>query len=115
MDKKIVSTIYANSDIARERFVVAQEKKIEFGGGDEWVDVEADEVDLGRGSVDNPANPKLNKQWEQWCGIVQRGCPSSLRLIPLKPPLMKASHRDQAPLEKRIGHLWLRSFSKDVA
>ena len=78
VDDKIVSRVYTNVDMARARFVTAHEKHIQYGGGPGWVDVEADGVDLGKAVVDN------NKaKWEQWCGIVQRGSPKTLRLAAL--------------------------------
>ncbi|OLQ00122.1 hypothetical protein AK812_SmicGene17260 [Symbiodinium microadriaticum] len=87
VDDKIVSRVYTNVDMARARFVMAHEKNIQYGGGPDWVDVEADEVDLGKAVVDN------NKvKWEQWCGIVQRGASKTLRLVQLQPPLTKTRH-----------------------
>ena len=76
VDKQIVTTIYGNNDIARARFVIAKEKKIQYGREKDWVDIEADEVDLGKGTVENPSNPKFTTKWEQWCGITQRTGPA---------------------------------------
>ena len=101
VDDKVVSRIYGNNEAARARFVLQNEKHIQYGGINGWVDVEADEVDLGKGLIENLENPKLNTKWEQWCGIVQRGCPSSLRLIPLKPPLTKTRSPGPGPIRKR--------------
>ena len=100
VDKKIVTTIYGNNDPARTRFVIAKEKKIQYGGGKDWVDIEADEVDLGKGTVENPSNPKFTTKWEQWCGIIQRVRPSSLRLIPLNPPFTKTRSPGPGPIRE---------------
>ena len=51
VDHKIVEQIFANLEVSRSRYVTHKEKQIRFGG---WKDVEADEVDLGKGVVDNP-------------------------------------------------------------
>ena len=64
----------------------AKERQITFGDGRAWAVVEADETtfdkkDLGAAASD-PANPI---EWEQWCGLVQRGNPSSLVLSRLTP------------------------------
>ena len=101
VDDKIVSRIYNNLDIARARFVLAHEKRIQYGGSARWEDVEADEVDLGKGLVDNYDKPKLNTKWEQWLGVVQRGSPGSLRLIRLDPPLTKPRSPGPGPIRKR--------------
>ncbi|CAE7639351.1 unnamed protein product, partial [Symbiodinium sp. CCMP2456] len=96
VDDKIVSRVYTNVDMARARFVMAHEKYIQYGGGPDWVDVEADEVDLGKAVVDN------NKvKWEQWCGIVQRGSPKTLRLVQLQPPLTKTRSPGPGPIRKK--------------
>ena len=101
VDDKIVSRIYNNLDIARARFVLAHEKRIQYGGSARWEDVEADEVDLGKGLVENYDKPKLNTKWEQWLGVVQRGSPGSLRLIRLDPPLTKPRSPGPGPIRKR--------------
>ena len=67
----------------RESWFVKAEKKIRFGTGVKWADVEADEATFGK---------KMEKgqlHWEQWCGIVQRGKPDTLVLHRLKPPASK--------------------------
>ena len=51
----------------REAWVVEHEKSIRFGTGQKWLDVEADEATFDKKVV----NKQL--QWEQWCGLVQRG------------------------------------------
>ena len=67
----------------RESWVVKAEKKIRFGTGVKWADVEADEATFDK---------KMEKgqlHWEQWCGIVQRGKPDTLVLHRPKPPASK--------------------------
>ena len=56
-----------------------QEKKIQFGTGETWADVEADEATFDKKIV----RGKLH--WEQWCGIVERGKPQTHVLHRLKP------------------------------
>ncbi|CAE7494415.1 unnamed protein product [Symbiodinium natans] len=101
VDDKVVSRLYNNLDAARSRFVVAHEKHIRYGDSKQWVDVEADEVDLGKGIIENEDKPKLNTKWEQWLGLVQRGSPKSLRLIRLDPPPTKARSPGPGPIRKR--------------
>ena len=63
-------------------FLAAQwktKKNLEFGTGETWADVEADEATFDKKIV----RGKLH--WEQWCGIVQRGKPQTLVLHRLKP------------------------------
>ena len=63
----------------REAWVLQTEENIQFGTGQKWADVEADEATFDKKIV----NGQL--QWEQWCGIVQRGRPHTLVLHRLKP------------------------------
>lgn len=73
----------------REAWVLDQEKKICFGQSHKWADVEADEATFDRKVMNSKA------QWEQWCGIIQRGRPSTLVLHRLKP--MPAELRAPGP------------------
>ena len=76
-------------------------RKIRFGTGVKWADVEADEATFGK---------KMEKgqlHWEQWCGIVQRGKPDTLVLHRLKPPASKLE-----PFARLNGNLWLQSGCK---
>ena len=59
------------------------EKSICFGKDRQWADIEADEATFDRQVVGQQV------QWEQWCGIVQRGKPSTLVLHRLKRPPAK--------------------------
>ena len=66
---------------------IIKEKSSTYGSasGDLWRDVEAHEVDVGKAhEEDSDQKPKL--RWQQWCGMVERGRPSSLRLFRLEPP-----------------------------
>ena len=55
VEQKIVEQIFTNLEVSRSRYVTHKEKQIRLGG---WKDVEADEVDLGKGVVDNPLSPR---------------------------------------------------------
>lgn len=46
--KKAFQKIYGNLENTRATYVLKEEKQILFGGRKAWVDVEADEVDLGK-------------------------------------------------------------------
>ena len=43
-------------------------------------------VDLGKALEDDDEGKRKVLRWEQWCGIADRGRPSSLRLVRLNPP-----------------------------
>ena len=78
---KLISEMSMRLDSARNAYVERHERKICFGaqdGGRTWVDVEADEVDLGKDVSPDDENKAV---WEQWAGIVQRGRPESLVLF----------------------------------
>ncbi|CAE7406455.1 unnamed protein product [Symbiodinium sp. CCMP2456] len=102
VDHKPVERIFTNLEIARARYVEHQEKLITYGdpSGSMWKDVEADEVDLGKALVDDADDPAYNLKWEQWCGIVERGRPTSLRLFRLQPPATKPNSPGPGPIRK---------------
>ncbi|OLP75401.1 hypothetical protein AK812_SmicGene44801, partial [Symbiodinium microadriaticum] len=108
-NKKIISTIYGNLEISRTRYVLMKEKDIVYG---EWKDVEADEVDLGKGLVDAPVCPGMSIRWEQWGGLVERGRPSSLRLFRLSPKLTGPRAPGPGPISK---HDWKPIAEKYLA
>ena len=58
-----------------------KQKAIQFNSMQEWCDVEAGEVDLGKqlSEESHAAN------WKQWGGIVERGQPHTLALFRLNP------------------------------
>ncbi|CAE7422532.1 unnamed protein product [Symbiodinium pilosum] len=98
VDDKIIARIYTNLDIARASFVVQKEKDITYGN---WKDVEADEVDLGKGTFENHSSPLLSTRWEQWGGLVERGRSTSLRLFRLNPKNAKKRAPGPGPIRKR--------------
>ena len=107
VDDKIVSRIYNSLDIARARFVLAHEKHIQNGGSARWVDVEADEVNLGKGLVENYDKSKLDTKWEQWLGVVHPEVfvsSGSIRRSQNRDP------RDQDPSGNETGNQWPSSI-----
>ena len=68
----------------RTSWVLKKEKDMCFGKSQQWADVEADEA-----TFDRMIKGEL-VEWEQWCGIIQRGQPSTLVLHRLTPPLGQA-------------------------
>ncbi|CAE6928585.1 unnamed protein product [Symbiodinium natans] len=78
------------------------EKSITYGRPNDstWVDVEADEVDLGKGLEDATDGQGKVVRWEQWCGLVERGRPASLRLFRLNPPVTKPRAPGPGPIRK---------------
>ena len=98
VDHKPVERIFTNLDIAKARYVVHKEKSIQYGG---WKDVEADEVDLGKGIFPNPEKPTHNTRSEQWGGMIERGNPKSLRLFRLQPKMTTQPAPGPGPIRKR--------------
>ena len=109
VNKKIISTIYGNLETTRTRYVIRKEKDIVYG---KWRDVEADEVDLGRGVVSEPVSESMSIRWEQWGGLVERGRPSSLRLFRLSPRLTDRRAQGPGPIRK---HDWKPIAGKYLA
>lgn len=105
VDHKVVEKIYCNNEVARARYVKSQEALISYGGG--WKDLEADEVDLGKGILENPTRSTHNVQWEQWAGILERGRPESLLGSTQPPP--KSGLLDLDPLGREIGNPLLQN------
>ena len=99
INHKRVESLSKSLDTARCQYVQAVERFIQFGGEEYWVDVEADEVDLAKGlsSTDSATH---NTSWEQWCGVVQRGVPRSLRLFRLNPASTCARSPGPGPIRK---------------
>ena len=101
VDAKVVARIYNNLDAARAKFVHRQEKAIAYGG---WCDVEADEVDLGKGFLDDTTDGQkkgVTTAWEQWGALVERGRPESLRLFRLNPAATNTRAPGPGPICKR--------------
>ena len=75
----------------RMKWVQEQEKHVNFGNGKKWCDVEADETTFHKQNLGNHASePETPVIWEQWCGIVKRGCRQSLVLHRLNPKMSEA-------------------------
>ena len=100
VDHKAVERIYTNRELAMAQHVRMKESKICYGckNGSDWKDVEADEVDIGKGEVEGQPN---KVEWEQWGGLVERGRPESLRLYKLKPALTKKRAPGPGPIRKK--------------
>ena len=97
---KIIESIYTKTDKVFEDHVKKHEKAIDFGAGEPWKDVEADEVDLGK-IVDETQPAASQVQWEQWGGVVARGDPASLVLTRLDPMRTTARAPGPGPIRKR--------------
>jgi hypothetical protein len=109
VDHKIVDRIYGNLEETRMKYVEKKQQDILFGVGGKWLDVEADEVDVGKGVA--PANN--NKLiWEQWGGIVQRGASETLVLYRLKPKLTSLRAPGPGPIRKSDWLLRANKFLK---
>lgn len=75
----------------RKPWVEEKEKEIVLGNAKTWVDIEADETTFDKVNVGTAAeDPQKPMQWEQWCGIVQRGRPETLILHRLMPAMSEA-------------------------
>ena len=78
-----------------------------------WKDVEADEVDLGKG-LDPNAQTDSSKpiRWEQWGVIVERGAPETLVLFRLNPAKTARRAPGPGPMRKRdwtlLAKKWFR-------
>ena len=86
---------------ARMKFVEKKEKGIVFGDGQVWKDIEADEVDLRK--IEDAAitgDKKKPVMREQWGGVVERGCSSSLVLTRLLPKFTKSRAPGPGPIRK---------------
>ncbi|CAJ1462027.1 unnamed protein product [Effrenium voratum] len=86
----------------RQLWVSEQEKKIKFGLGMKWADIEADEATFDKQDISKDLKGNKSKciMWEQWCGIVQRGRPETLVLIKLKPKLTHRRAPGPGPIRK---------------
>jgi len=92
--------------------VEATEKKIRFGEGQAWKDLEADEMDLGKGLLPVQDTDKV-VAWEQWGGIVERGNPKSLLLQRLNPAKTKKRAPGPGPIRKRDWKPMTKKWIKD--
>ena len=82
---------------ARKNWDEEKEKKIVFGNGKDWVDAEADKTTFKKTDLgDLAADPACPVDWEQWCGVVQRGRPHTLILQRPKPKMSGKRRTDSA-------------------
>ncbi|CAJ1372011.1 unnamed protein product [Effrenium voratum] len=93
INHKAIEKMGRNLDLVRKWHVRREEKKIVFGGAARaWRDVGVDEATFDKKTLQpfelSDADAKANKnvRWEQWAGLIQRGCPKTLVLFNLKPP-----------------------------
>jgi len=98
----------------RKTWVEAKEKEINFGHGKPWGDVEADEATFDKKNLGADApDPATPTQWEQWCGIVKRGCPKTLVLHRLSPALSAARAPGPGAIRKvewkPLAEKWLKN------
>jgi hypothetical protein len=111
----MVSDIYSRLFATRAKFVALKEKKIKFGLGEKWKDVEADEVDVSKGETKGATPSSTPVTWEQWGGIVERGAPESLVLFRLNPAKTKRRAPGPGPIRKRdwapLARKWLKGRS----
>ena len=72
-NERFISDMSSRLDLARTRFVTRHEKRIKFGnaGRGPWVDVEADEVDLGKEAMPCNGSGVARLRWEQWACYVE--------------------------------------------
>ena len=97
---KVGERLQRNLDMAREKFVVKEERKIRLGARHPWQDVEADEGDL-RKSFTGDSDSNQAVQWEQWGGVVERGYPETLILTRLNPRKTNKRAPGPGPMRKR--------------
>ena len=75
------------------------------------MDVEADEVDIGKALAEDAGGETNSLMWEQWCRIVERGRLSSLKLIRLNPRHTRLRAPGPGPIRRRNGKRLVIHFS----
>ena len=97
---KLVERMSIALDDCRTRYVKKRESSIAFGCDEAWMDVEADEVDIGKGaaSARDDVNEEKPIVWEQWGGVVERGAPHTLVLTRLNPRRTKENAPGPGPI-----------------
>ena len=100
-DHKLIEQIEAKTDTMRQQYVELTEKTTEFGGREEWMDAEADEVDIAKGLDPDKEDPKRPVVWEQWGGVVMRGFSKTLVLSRLNPSKTRKRAPGPGPTRKR--------------
>jgi hypothetical protein len=98
---KMIEKIAKANDQTRKAYVLKKEKTIKLGNRVEWMDGEADEVDLAKNL--DPDDPYSSEPvvWEQWGGLVMRGFPETLILKRLQPKKTKRRAPGPGPIRKR--------------
>ncbi|CAE7460825.1 unnamed protein product [Symbiodinium natans] len=94
INHKAIERLNSNLNFLRSGHVTQVEKTIKFGGAPKaWRDVEVDEACFDKRTLKpweqtkKDAQQGKNTEWEQWGGLVQRGCPKSLVLFKLRPAI----------------------------
>ena len=92
INHKAIEKMSRSLALIRKSHVLKVEKPITFGGAPRaWRDVEVDEATFDKKTLepwevsDADQNAGKNTLWEQWGGLVQRGCPKTLVLVKLNP------------------------------
>ncbi|CAK0876284.1 unnamed protein product [Prorocentrum cordatum] len=98
-----IENTYLRLDEARMKYVLKKERTIRFGSVEEWSDIEADEVDLGKEDDWRKTDKQKPVQWEQWGGIVERGRPHALALTRFDPRRATRRAPGPGPIRKRDG------------
>ena len=102
LNHKAVGGLSGRLDEEKAAYVLRHEPNVAFGVIDPWVDVEADEVDLSKSMIPpgDVSDKEKTTQWEQWCGVLQRGVPRSLVLFRLSPALTGDRAPGPGPIRK---------------
>ena len=79
MNHKMVGEMRRRLDFCRKRHVETVQKRITFGNGRQWRDVEADEATFAK-TLHHDAPEGEEREWEQWAGLIERGRHQSLFL-----------------------------------
>ena len=94
MNHKAIEKMNRSLMLLRKAHVIKAEKAIVFGGAPRaWRDVEVDEATFDKKTLspmelsDADKHAGNNTIWEQWGGLVQRGCPKTLVLVKLNPAI----------------------------
>lgn len=115
VNHKMIEGVSSRLQVLRQSYAQEEEKKIVFGDGKKWIDVEADEATFDRADATRDVTYKDSVAkgkpilWEQWSGILVRGNPKSLLLTRFTPafsvkraPGPGAIHKvDWAPLAQK--------------
>ena len=98
---KMIERLSRSNDEARKKFITKNEKAVSFGNGTDWMDAEADEVDVTNDVDPDPEDSSKPVSWEQWGGLVMRGFPRTLILKRLCPCKTKLRAPGPGPIRKR--------------